>query len=438
MVATTNGVRGEASDRCGRETIESLTELDFETTSDGTYGDLLRLSTLGKTPSKTLRRIPFGASSLKGGIDEETLRDLLFEHPNVLPTRAIDAVYAHPVAICRELSTGAGFVDAVYVNPLGRLILAEFKLWRNPQSRREVIGQILDYAKELASWSYEDLQREVSRSLDRTGNVLFELVRKVKPDLVESEFVDNVSRQLTRGEFLLLIVGDGIREGVENIVDFVQKYSGLHFSLALVEAALYRDCDEQIIVQPRCLARTEVVQRFVVESGIKEEISEVDSPAPASEYEVENRRFWSAVLDGFAFSDVTVEVPTVTSDATLFIKVRNSGFGDWGLTFSGYLYRNGPSLGCNLACRKGVEQAERVFEELHDEMESLQEELGEDLGHWINPAGRPRIGYYRSQQLPFPSVGDESFDIAVIWMRKHLDLLVSTLHPRLQKALRRY
>ena len=43
-------------------------------------------------------------------------------------------------------------VDALYVNAAGRLILAEFKLWRNPQARREVIGQILDYAKELASW----------------------------------------------------------------------------------------------------------------------------------------------------------------------------------------------------------------------------------------------------------------------------------------------
>lgn len=50
-----------------------------------------------------------------------------------------------------------------------------------------------------------------------------------------------VARHLRRGEFLLLIIGDGIREGVESIVDFVQRHSGLHFNLALVEAALYRD-----------------------------------------------------------------------------------------------------------------------------------------------------------------------------------------------------
>ena len=37
------------------------------------------------------------------------------------------------------------------VNALGRLILAEFKLWRNPQARREVIGQILFSANSVRS-----------------------------------------------------------------------------------------------------------------------------------------------------------------------------------------------------------------------------------------------------------------------------------------------
>ncbi len=369
-------------------------------------------------------------------MDEATLRDLLFDHPNTLPIRSIDTAYAHPVAVCRELSTGAGFIDAVYVNPLGRLILAEFKLWRNPQARREVIGQILDYAKELASWKYEDLQREVSRSLGRTGNVLYELVKEIDADLDESAFVDNVSRQLARGEFLLLIVGDGIREGVANIVDFVQQYSGLHFSLALVEAALYRDTDNRIVVQPRCLARTEVVQRFVVDGGVVEHSEEALSPGSTNEHAEENRRFWTAVLRDFEFSDVTVDVPEVTSESSLFIKVRNSGFGDWGLTFAGFLYRNSPSIGCYLTCRKGIEQAERIYHQLLGELNPLKAELGEDLDHWTNPARRPRLGFNRTQRLPFPDDGEESFDESVSWMRERLDLLVSVLNPRLQRALR--
>ena len=85
----------------------------------------------------------------------------------------------------------AGCVDALYINPLGQITLTEFKLWWNLQSRREMIGQILDYAKELASWSYEDLQRPVSIALTGSGNILYSLVDAHSPGIDEAEFVDN-------------------------------------------------------------------------------------------------------------------------------------------------------------------------------------------------------------------------------------------------------
>ena len=107
--------------------------------------------------------------------------------------------------MCRELTTPAGYVDALYAAPRGRLVLAEFKLWRNPQARREVIGQILDYAKELASWGYEDLQREISKTQRKPGNVFYDLVRAGGAEVDEAEFADNVARCLRRGEFLLLM-----------------------------------------------------------------------------------------------------------------------------------------------------------------------------------------------------------------------------------------
>ena len=52
----------------------------------------------------------------------------------------------------------------------GRIIILEAKLWRNPESKRKVIAQILDYASELTRWSFEDLEREVSRRLDTGGS----------------------------------------------------------------------------------------------------------------------------------------------------------------------------------------------------------------------------------------------------------------------------
>ena len=163
-------------------------------TAKDAYGGLIRIDPAGPGREESLRRIPVGTPKSQGGIDESTLQDLLFRHPKSLPIAAIDAAYDGIVPVCRELSTPAGYLDALYANALGRLTLVEFKLWRNPQARREVIGQILDYAKELASWRYEDLQREVSKCLNAPGNALYERVRAVHPDVDETQFVDNVAR----------------------------------------------------------------------------------------------------------------------------------------------------------------------------------------------------------------------------------------------------
>lgn len=400
------------------------------------YGDLIRLDPGGDSRAETVPRIPLGTTAARGGMDESTLRDLLFRFPESLPIAAIDASYSGAVPICRELATPAGYMDALFVNSHGRMTLAEFKLWRNPQARREVIGQILDYTQAIAKWSYEDLQREVSRALGKKGNVLFELIRQNAQDAKEAEFVDNVTRHLKRGEFLLLIVGDGIREGVENIVSFVQRHSGLHFNLALVEAAVFRDADNRILVQPRVLSRTEVVRRVVFDADPSVEPEEGQEDV-LSDQQRENLRFWKAVLDAYSFSDVTVDIPTATKDSVLFVKVRNSGWNDWGLSFVGYLFRGPPHLGCYLSYRKDIPQAARVFERIAGSLQELQGELGDGLNQWTNSAGRPRIGF--KQQVHFPLVsnsgGLDDLGAAVEWMRVHLDRLVTVLHPRLQAML---
>ena len=145
------------------------------------YGDLIRLDTDNGGAPEILRRVPLGAGVSSGGVDEATLQSLLFRYPETLPIPAIDPAYSGAVPICTELCLPSGYADALYINHLGRVTLAEFKLWRNPQARREVIGQILDYAKDLASWGYEDLQRQVSLALGKTGNVLYDLVREQRP-----------------------------------------------------------------------------------------------------------------------------------------------------------------------------------------------------------------------------------------------------------------
>ena len=68
--------------------------------------------------------------------------------------------------------------------------------------------------------------------------------------------MDAVARNLARGRLMLLVAGDGIREGTESIVQYVGRDAGLHLTFGLVEVAGYEMPDGRLLVQPRVLART--------------------------------------------------------------------------------------------------------------------------------------------------------------------------------------
>jgi hypothetical protein len=92
---------------------------------------------------------------------------------------------------------------------------------------------------------------------------LYEFVEKFG-EIDEASFIDAVSRNLRRGRVLLLIVGDGIREGLESMTEYLQQFAGLRFTLALIELVLYKGPDIGCIVQPRLLAKTTNIERGVV------------------------------------------------------------------------------------------------------------------------------------------------------------------------------
>jgi hypothetical protein len=201
--------------------------------------------------------------------DEGWVQQLLFDHPVLLPVEEFDPVFRGLFSVVRELPTNVGSVDLLCATPDGFLALVETKLWRNPQARREVVGQIIDYAKDMARWSYTDLEEAVKKAMVfPKGMSLAGLAAQHDEDFDEARFVDTVSRNLRAGRLLLLLVGDGIREEVEGMAEFLQQTPHLHYTLGLVELGLYcTDPNEMepVYVQPMIVGRTQEVIRAVVE-----------------------------------------------------------------------------------------------------------------------------------------------------------------------------
>jgi len=198
---------------------------------------------------------------------EAYLQETLHACPELLPVDELDADFGPLVSLGREIDN----IDNLFIAPSGRITIVETKLWRNPQATREVLAQILDYATRVSNWSYENLESKCRTALSPAPietSSLYSFVRDTFPDEMptETEFYDAVQRTLQTGRFLLLIVGDGIREGMEDLLAALHTHPSLLFTFGLVELQVFVDPHEsrERLVVPRVLAHSTEIVRAVV------------------------------------------------------------------------------------------------------------------------------------------------------------------------------
>ena len=247
-----------------------------------------------------LKRIPFHEKAYP----ESWLQQLLFDHPTLIPIVEIEPIFEGLIPLGMEVPTDTGPIDLIFMNSEGYLTLVETKLWRNPEARRQVVAQIVDYAQHVAEWSYEDLKNAILRAkkcgTDEAIDPMLALANEYSEGIDERRFIDRVSRNLRLGRFLLLIVGDGIREGVEKITNYLQHVPHIGFTLALVELGAFQinsKDQDSLFIQPRILARTREVTRAVVEIKDSTILSRVQVTIPDEKTDMPSIRVRKSITE---------------------------------------------------------------------------------------------------------------------------------------------
>lgn len=185
------------------------------------------------------------------------------------------------VCIGREVPTPtSGIIDNLYLSTAGYVVVVETKLWRNPQSRREVLSQILDYVKDIVSCDYEWLEsvwKKFSRHRGLGEYSLFEVMSKESTDeLDEVQYIEQVQKVLTNGDVVALIVGDGISNKLQELVSHLCRDSAhLRYSLGLMSLNCYEIAGQkELLVIPELVQEVEPVQRAYVRIELDETLSE--------------------------------------------------------------------------------------------------------------------------------------------------------------------
>lgn len=178
---------------------------------------------------------------------EVELQNLLIESPSLIPIDEIrEGVSPLVFAVSEFGLPGSGNTDVLAFSPDGDIVIVECKLATNPESKRKVIGQILEYASYLWGMDYEDINTRIQKL---SGKNLSELIeRAVAREWDEEIFRDGVKQSLKNGSFILIIVVDEINEELKRIIRYMNECSESAFSLHALEMHRFQTGRIEVLV----------------------------------------------------------------------------------------------------------------------------------------------------------------------------------------------
>lgn len=145
------------------------------------------------------------------------------------------------VVYAREVFTRSGPIDLVGIGSSGSITIMECKLARNQQIKREVVGQVLDYAASLWQTDLSSLAADFKRV---SGSDPFEALRERfggdGAPFDEAQCRAEVARRLRDGDFRLLIAVDEIDAELRRIIQYVNHRAETGHGVKLVALAFPR------------------------------------------------------------------------------------------------------------------------------------------------------------------------------------------------------
>lgn len=188
---------------------------------------------------------------------EGKLQDYLEEYPSLVPLGEIVEGASDLVCIGREVGVSSGSVDLLFIDQDGVLTVAETKLARNPEARRTVVGQIIEYASYIYDWTADDVYMVANEYFsnsdkapsDYRGCTLDEVMEKFTGGgFSRDDFRDSIEQNLRTGKVRLLIAVDELVEPLRATVTFLNRNS--NFDILLLSVKSFEESESRKVLIP--------------------------------------------------------------------------------------------------------------------------------------------------------------------------------------------
>lgn len=189
---------------------------------------------------------------------EEDLQDIIAKFPDVISGEEGDLIL-----VSREQGVPGSqdgndrwSLDHLFVSRDAIPVLVEVKRASDTRIRREVIGQLLDYAANgVVYWPEDLLEASFVETCRRRGEAPEAVLQAFMDDRDPSAFWAQVQANLVAGRLRLLVVADLIPPELARIIEFLNDQ--MRADVKAIELRYYRGSDGRRTLAPRVIGETE-------------------------------------------------------------------------------------------------------------------------------------------------------------------------------------
>jgi hypothetical protein len=178
--------------------------------------------------------------SSEGYSGEAHLQEILYKDPDIVPIEdvSLDTELSPIKLMLKEVGLpGSGSTDLLGIDGNGNIYIIETKLARNPEVRRQVIGQILEYAAFLNERGLDWLDYIVKKQKQVSISEYFDELND--PDWDKESFEQNLRDNLNSRTFKLFIAVDEMNPDLQRIINYMVNV--LNVEIYALELRYFKD-----------------------------------------------------------------------------------------------------------------------------------------------------------------------------------------------------
>lgn len=361
--------------------------------------------------------------------EEGELQKLLAEHPELLEGTQIRPDDPRRwILIKREQGIADRWsLDHLVIDQDATPTLVEVKLGANPDARRKVVGQMLDYAAHAHTLDVTELRRAFEEQLN-AEDMLKDLIKEKYDN--DRDFWEQVARNLKEKRLRLLFVADAIPDELARIVEFLNEQMPDIEVLAVEIKQFLAGTDSQTLV-PRVIGR----------------LAKTSRSDTTSKYPPLYREFWKEFLVAFDqdYKDWKVHRSTkgqsALTNSYLQLDARGKAHDEMHYSFD-YARREGDPTQVNFWVEPSkwgepskIEEAKRIILKLCERQSEIDRRFGEprfDEPLTWDPVERTKWGIHIVHRDKSLALGvREQWPEVRDWGIKRLGALRDAIQPHL-------